>query len=252
MTLEKLLESLGLDSEENKDKASILKKEYNAFQKTIHKLEDDNTKLTETVNGSKAVAEKLGIVVNSFGLDLNAKDFDENIESAKEKLIKAAGQGSTPEEIKELKRSLTKANRSIEDNNKTINELTEQLNTEKTMRINGVKRNTLRKELAKNNVIKADMFVDTFFNKVKVDDDGKTCTITGDDGSELSVADFITDWAKDNPEFVSQAHKSGMGSGNGGNGNSSSSGDVSPFMANLIKNKQSSNNAGKSLAEMFG
>ena len=254
MTLEELMKNLGIDGEENKEKASILKKEYNATQKAIHKLEEDNTKLTETINNSKGVSDKLNIVVKAFGLDLNAKDFDENIEGAKDKLIKEAGGGSTPEEIKELKRSLTKANRSIDDGNKTIQELTSQLNEEKTMRINGVKRNTLRKELVKNNVIKSDMFVDTFFNKVKVDEDGKTCTITGDDGTELSVADYVADWSADNPEFVSQPQKGGMGSGNGSNGGSDEPGAVSPFMQNLIKNKQSNVGAGssQSLGDLFG
>lgn len=120
------------------------------------------------------------------------------------------------------------------------------------MRINGVKRSTLRKELTKNNIIKSDMFVDTFFSKVKVDEDGKTCTITGDDGTELSVADYIADWAADNPEFVSQTQKGGMGS-NGGSNGSSDPNAVSPFMQTLIKNKQSAGtNGGKSLSDLFG
>ena len=124
MNLEELVKSLGLEGDEHKEKVAILKKEYNATQKAIHKLEDENAKLNETVTADKAVADKLNIVVNAFGLDLKAKDFDENIESAKDKLIKEAGGGTTPEEIKELKRNLTKANRSIDESNKTIQELT--------------------------------------------------------------------------------------------------------------------------------
>ena len=252
MNLEELVKSLGLEGDEHKEKVAILKKEYNATQKALHKLEDENAKLNETVTADKAVADKLNIVVNAFGLDLKAKDFDENIESAKDKLIKEAGGGTTPEEIKELKRNLTKANRSIDESNKTIQELTTQLEAEKTMRINGVKRSTLRKELTKNNIIKSDMFVDTFFSKVKVDEDGKTCTITGDDGTELSVADYIADWAADNPEFVSQTQKGGMGS-NGGSNGSSDPNAISPFMQTLIKNKQSAGtNGGKSLSDLFG
>ena len=87
MNLEELVKSLGLEGDEHKEKVAILKKEYNATQKALHKLEDENAKLNETVTADKAVADKLNIVVNAFGLDLKAKDFDENIESAKDNTI---------------------------------------------------------------------------------------------------------------------------------------------------------------------
>lgn len=111
MNLEELVKALGLDNEESKEKVAILKKEYNAQQKEIKKLTDANTELTANVEAGKVVAERLNSVVTAFGLDIEAKDFDENIENAKESIIKAAGGGTTPEEIKELKLSKTKAER---------------------------------------------------------------------------------------------------------------------------------------------
>ena len=46
MTLEELTKALGLDTEDNKDKASILQKEYNAQQREVDnakkELEDQN------------------------------------------------------------------------------------------------------------------------------------------------------------------------------------------------------------------
>lgn len=252
MDLEELTKALGLDTEETKDKASILKKEYNASQKAIHELEDKEKTLTEAIEANKQTIERFDILVKSFGVDVNAKDFDEGIEAAKEALIKDAGGGTTPEEIKELKRNLTKANRLVDENKKTIEDLTTQLNGEKTMRLNNVKRATIRKALESVHAVKPDMFVDLFFNKTKVEDDGKTCTIMGDDGVELSVADHIADWAKDNEDLIMAQPKGGAGSAGGHGGNQSN--DVSPFMQNLINAKKSSasNIQGKSLSELFG
>ena len=252
MELEELTKALGLDTEETKDKAVILKKEYNAFQKSIHELEDKEKALNETIEANKQTLEQYNILVNAFGVDVNAKDFDEGIELAKEKIVKEAGGGATPEEIKELKRSLTKANRLVDENNKTIEDLTTQLNSEKTMRLDNVKRTTIRKSLDSVHALDPDMMTDIFFHKTKVEDDGKTCTIMGDDGVELSVADYIADWAKDHPSFIEVQPKGGAGSSGGSGGNSSN--DVSPFMQALLNTKKSSQNPNntKSLAEAFG
>ena len=143
MTYEELVKALGLDTDESKDKAVILKKEYNAYQKEIKDLTDNVTELTATIEADKVVAEKFNSVVNAFGLDINAKDFDENIENAKETIIKEAGGGSTPEEIKELKLSKTKAERENKKMVEQIAELTTQLEAEKTQRINNVKRDAI-------------------------------------------------------------------------------------------------------------
>lgn len=252
MNLEELTKALGLDTEEQKEKASILKKEYNASQKAIHTLEDEKKALNETLEANKQTLERFDILVNAFGVDVNAKDFDEGIEQAKEVLIKNAGGGTTPDEIKELKRNLTKANRLVEENSKTIEDLTTQLNGEKTMRLNGVKRSAIRKALEAEHALKPDMFVDLFFNKTKVEEDGKTCTIMGDDGVELSVSDYIADWAKDNKDLIAVQPKGGAGStggaGKGGNG------EVSPIVQALLANKKASQNVnqGKSLSDLFG
>jgi hypothetical protein len=252
MELEELTKALGLDTEETKDKAVILKKEYNAFQKSIHELEDKEKALNETIESNKQTLDRFNILVNAFGVDVNAKDFDEGIELAKEKIVKDAGGGTTPEEIKELKRNLTKANRQVEEHNKTIEDLTTQLNGEKTMRLNTVKRNTIRKSLESVHAVEPEMFVDMFFGKTKVEDDGKTCTIMGDDGVELSVADYIADWAKDHQNLIAAQPKGGAGSA-GGNGGTQSN-DVSPFMQALLNNKKASQTGGggKSLSELFG
>ena len=252
MELEELTKALGLDTEETKDKAVILKKEYKAFQKTIHEFEDKEKILNETLEANKQTLEKFNILVNAFGVDVNAKDFDEGIELAKEKIVKDAGGGATPDEIKELKRNLTKANRQVDEHNKTIEDLTAQLNTEKTMRLNNVKRATIRKSLENVHAVKPDMFVDLFFSKTKVEDDGKTCTIMGDDGVELSVSDYIADWAKDNEDLIAVQPKGGAGSAGGSGG--SQSNEVSPFMQAIINNKKNSQtgNRGKSLGELFG
>ena len=251
MDLEELTKALGLDTEEMKEKAAILKKEYNASQKAIHKLEDEKKTLNETLEANKQTVERFDILVKAFGVDVNAKDFDEGIEQAKESLIKEAGGSTTPEEIKELKRNLTKATRQVGENAKTIKDLTSQLNAEKTMRLSNVKRATIRKALESVHAVKPDMFVDLFFNKTKVEDDGKTCTIVGDDGVELSVADHIADWAKDNEDLIAAQPKGGAGSGGANGGNVSN--EVSPFMQNIIANKQKGvSTQGKSLVEMFG
>lgn len=94
MDFDELLKALGLDTDEAKDKATILKKEYNASKKEINELNESVKKLTEGVEASKETAEKLDIVVKAFGLDISAEDFDKNIQESKDKLIKEAGGGT--------------------------------------------------------------------------------------------------------------------------------------------------------------
>ena len=66
MELEELTKALGLDTEETKDKAVILKKEYNAFQKSIHELEDKEKALNETIESNKQTLDRFNILVNAF------------------------------------------------------------------------------------------------------------------------------------------------------------------------------------------
>ena len=112
--------------------------------------------------------------------------------------------------------------------------------------------NAIRKSLDSVHALDPDMMTDIFFHKTKVEDDGKTCTIMGDDGVELSVADHIADWAKDNEDLIMAQPKGGAGSA-GGNGGTQSN-DVSPFMQALLNNKKASQTGGggKSLSELFG
>lgn len=255
MTYEELIKSLGLDTEENKEKAAILKKEFNAQQKEIKKLTDANTELTANVEAGKAVAERLNSVVTAFGLDIEAKDFDENIENAKEAIIKAAGGGTTPEEIKELKLSKTKAERENKKFAEQIAELTEQLTAEKTQRLNNVKRDAIHKAVVKNNLVDPETSIELFVNLAQVDEDGKTVTMTMGDGTVLPIMDGIADWAKEHPAFVSKKVSGGAGSGSGSNAfDGGKGGEVSPFMQNLVADSFGSSNNGQSqsLESMFG
>ena len=251
MDFDELLKALGLDTEDAKDKATILKKEYNASKKEINELNEIVKKLTEGVEASKETAEKLDIVVKAFGLDIGAEDFDKNIQESKDKLIKEAGGGTDPDEVKQIKLDLNRTKRELDKSSKTIEELTVQLEGEKTQRLNNVKRTAIQKAVIKNNFIDPEVSIDLFINKATVDEDGVTVTMKGADGTDLPVADAIADWAKDHEGFIKKEVKGGMGSN--GNNNGGGQNEVSPFMQNLIK--QQSNNASgqsKSLADVFG
>jgi hypothetical protein len=253
MTLEELLKSLGLDTEEGKDKASILKKEFNSKTKEVNELTKKLTKLEETGEATKGKEEKLGIIAKAFNLDIDAEDLDAMIEEVKESLVKEAGGGTTPEEIKNLKRDLTKISRERDKVNETLAGVTEQLNNEKTQRINQTKSASIRKALEANKIIKPDQMVDLFFNKVIVDEDGTTLTIKGQDGSELTINDAVADFAKENPEFVVAGAKGGVGSGfNTGNAKQAP-GEVDGFMKQVLQNRTPAGAEGsKSLFEQFG
>lgn len=254
MTLEELTKALGLDTEDNKEKAGILKKEFNSKVKEVNTLNQQIETYKNGEESAKKNATNLEIVTKAFGLDFNAKDVDKMIEERKDAIVKEAGGGNTPEEFKEQKRTLTKTQRALDEANGTIATLTEQLNAEKTQRITTTKRNAIHKALVDNNAIKPDMFVDMFVDKVNVDDDGKTMTIKDDVGNDLSISDFITDWAKDNPELIKKDVNSGKGSGANGNGGNSADGGVSTFMQDLInRNKTTdSQHEGQSFSELFG
>lgn len=202
MTLEELIKELGLEGEENKEKVELLTKEFNSNSKTLNaankklkNLEDEQAKLKE-------VAERFDIVSKAFDLDLESEDFDKMLDDVKDKIVKEAGGGTTPEEIKILRRDYTKAQRDLEKANVSVKELTEQLGAEKTQRINSIKRDAIQKALVANKVIKPEQIIDLFFNRVEADNDGTTLTMKDSAGNEISVVDGIMDWAKENPEFV--------------------------------------------------
>lgn len=256
MTFEELIKALGLDAEkdEDKDKVAILKKEYNAKEKSINTLTEENTKLKEDATANKEIADKFNIVVKAFEIDTNAEDFDKHLDDIKDNFIKQGGEGApTPEEVKILKRDLTKAQRELEKSNTTITELSTQLEAEKTQRINSIKRDAIQKALVSNNVVKPDQFISNFFDKVIVDEDGKTLTMKDAAGNEISVADGVADWAKENPEFVKIDTNGGFGSSGGRNGGNNNDDGVSEFMKSMIESQSGNDNSSNGgLVEAFG
>ena len=246
MNFDELVKALGLDVEKDEDKEKVakLKKEYNAKEKAINELTEENNKLKEDAIASKEIADKFNIVVKAFEIDTNAEDFDKHLDDIKDNFIKQGGEGApTPEEVKILKRDLTKAQRELEKANSSVTELTTQLEAEKTQRINSIKRDAIQKALIANNVVKPDQFISNFFDKVTVDDDGKTLTMKDSAGNEISVSDGVADWAKENPEFVKIDTNGGFGS-NGGKGGSNNDDGVSEFMKSMIESQSGGNSGG--------
>lgn len=254
MTLEELTKALGLDTDENKDKAGILKKEFNAKLKDINEKTKEIESFKEAEKVAKQNADRLEIVTKAYNLDFNAKDVDAMIEESKDKLIKAAGvNDKNSEEFKATKNELTKARREITRIKEENSQLSEQLTAEKNQRINTTKRNMIHKALVNNNAIKPDMFVDMFVDKVNVDEDGKSMTMKDDVGNDISIDDAISDWAKENPELIKQNVKGGSSTGSSGNGSDGSGENISAFMKDIIGNNNNQNNGnGQSLTELFG
>lgn len=253
MTLEELAKALGIDGEESKDKFSILKKEFNSMSKTQKDSAKKIEGLEEQLNEAKSIVEKFETVSKAYNFNMEAEDFDAMLEDVKENMIKEAGGGATPEELKTLRRDLTKSQRDLASSTKQVAELTEQLNNERTHRINGVKREAIQKALTANNIIKADQFVDMFIGKVNVDKDETTVTMKDSAGNELSVVDAIADWAKENPEFVKKDVLGGMGSGAGNHAGEGNSDGVSALVKSVIDGqKEGSSGSQKSLGDLFG
>ena len=257
MTIEELVKALGLEGDEHKDKVATHTKEFkakeseaNGLNKKIKELEETNTKLKEDANNSKAIVDKFNIVTKAFELDNEAEDFDKMLDDVKDKLSKSTG-GASEEELKQLRRDLTKAHRELEKSNTSFKELSEKYEAEKNERINNFKRSVIKKELEAVNALDPDMFVDLFMNKVSVDEDGKTLSMKDAAGNDISVKDGVADWAKANTKLVKADVKGGAGSG--GNGNGGNDG-VSDFVKIMIANNHNGGNpAGdKSLADMFG
>lgn len=254
MDIKELVTALGLDGEENKDKVEVLTKEFTAKTREVNSLtkklktaEEEQTKLSE-------ISKKFDIVAKAYSLDLEAEDFDKMLDDVKDKMVKEAGGGTTPEEVKIIKRDLTKAQRELEAANKSVTELTAQLESEKTQRINAVKRDKIQKALVANKVIKPEQMIDLFFGKVEVDKDGSTLTMKDSAGNEISLDDGIADWAKENPEFVKTETKGGLGSNGSSSFGNTNGEEMSDFMKSIIADKQSSYGGDKNqtLASLFG
>ena len=260
MTLEELIKSLGLDTDENKDKASILKKEFNAKTKEVKDITKELEKSSTQLETFKDVEDKLKIVKEAFNLDLEAEDFDTAVDEAKESLSTATKVDPVDKnELKELKREKTKLTRERDNLDKQYKEVMEQLSTEKTSRINQKKSAEIRKALDTNKVLKPDQMIDLFNSKVIADDNGEVFTIKSADGSELTISDYIADWVKDNPEFVKSDLKGGTGSGPLSNFNvnkdASKTGkdNVDPIMQAVLNNANANAGVGAdSMVKLFG
>lgn len=258
MTLDELIEVLGFNADVDKDKISVLKKEFNAKTKEVNTANKKIDALNERVESAKDITDKFDIVKKFFSLDTEAEDFDAMLDEVKDNLIKDAGGGATPEEIKNLKRELTKANREKDKVTKALDELNTKLAQEKQIRIKNNVNSEIRKALDTYNVIKPEQMIDLFANRVNVDDDGETFTIKADDGSELSINDYIADWSKDNPEFVMSGTKGGAGTagssfdfGFGDKNDRKSVSDMDKLMSSIIGNTDKDANT-KSLSDIFG
>lgn len=214
MTLEELIKSLGLDTDENKDKAGILKKEFNAKAKEANDASKKSEKFEKQLEALSKVEEQLKIVKDAFKLDLDAEDFDAMVDEVKESLSTATKIDPVDQnELKDLRREKTRLTRERDNLDKQYKQAVEQLGVEKTNRINQRKAAEIRKALDTNKILKPEQMVDLFSSRVITDDEGEVFTIKGSDGSEFSINDYIADWAKDNPEFVIAETKGGAGSG---------------------------------------
>jgi len=242
MTLEELIKALGL--EEDKEKASILKKEYNAKEKELSKANEKVEKLEKAESENKESLEKLEIIKKAFKIDTDSEDLDKHLDDIKDSFAKEV---KGTEDYKEVTRELTKANRELEKTKKELAVANESLATEKAERVKGVKNTGILKELQAQNVIKAEQWIGKFFNEVTLDEDGKLY-MKGEDGKEVTLQDGISEWAKANPEFIKVETKGGMGSGLGGNTNNKDG--ISDFMKSLIG--ENKNTEQKPLGEMFG
>lgn len=212
MTLEELIKSLGLDADESKDKAQILKKEWNSLKKEANDFSKKLEKSNEQLELLKDAEGKLKVVQEAFKLDFNAEDIDAMIDEVKESFTKTKDNPVDKEELKELKREKQKLIRERDALDKQYKEAEAKLTEEKTNRINGKKVAEIRKALDANKIIKPEQMVELFRSKVISDEDGDIFTIAGEDGVELTISEYIADWAKDNSEFVLADVKGGVGS----------------------------------------
>ena len=86
MDIKELLKALGLEGEDNKEKADVLTKEFtaktreiNSLNKKVKTFEEEQVKLKEN-------SDKFDIVVKAYGLDLETEDFDKMLDDVKDKV----------------------------------------------------------------------------------------------------------------------------------------------------------------------
>ena len=233
MTFEELVKELGLE----KDKADVLKKEFNSKEKEVTDLNKKVEKLEKSGEG---------IITKAFKIDVDSEDLDKHLDEIKDSFTKEV---KGTEDYKELSRELTKTNRELEKAKKELQTANESLATEKAERIKGVKNSEIMKELQAQNVIKAEQWLGKFFNEVTLDEDGNLY-MKGADGKEISMKDGIADWAKANPEFVKAKTRGGSGSGSGGS--SGNKDELNDFMKSVIEEGNNNSGEQKSLGELFG
>ena len=242
MTFEELVKELGLE----KDKADVLKKEFNSKEKEITDLNKKVEKLEKSGEGDKEKLEKLDIITKAFKIDVDSEDLDKHLDEIKDSFTKEV---KGTEDYKDLSRELTKTNRELEKAKKELATANESLATEKAERIKGVKNNEIMKELQAQNVIKAEQWLGKFFNEVTLDEDGNLY-MKGEDGKEIGMKDGIAEWAKANPEFVKAQTRGGSGSGSGGS--SGNKDELNDFMKSVIEEGNNNSGEQKSLGELFG
>lgn len=218
MDIEALIKLFGLDETQAAKFREEYKKQEDS-EKTKNKQAQDKLKVekdkaVQSTKDLKEFKEKVEVITDAFGIDLDAEDIDVAVAEAKEAISKSGG-GVTPQEIKDMQRDLTKSLRENKKLKEKYDETSKTLITEKNKRQDQLKRSEIKKSLVKEGVIKADQMVDLFIHKAKFDEDGEKLFITDKDGTELSVEEFISDWAKESPELVNAKLKGGAGSGAG-------------------------------------
>lgn len=218
MDIEAIIKLLGLEGDEAEKLRVKLTAEQTKFDKKVEQLNGSITKLKEDIktkgSDNDTATERLTSVLELLDVDADSEDFDTAVQDAIESIRTEAGK-ATPEDIKKLQRELTKAERANAKLKKEHEEVTKTLEDEKGRRQNEVKRREIVKVMKENNIINPEELADLFILKAKVNDDD-SLTILDSDGTELAIADAISDWAESHTEFVDSNQAGGAGGGTGG------------------------------------
>lgn len=254
MDIEALIKLLGLDETQ----AAKFRETYKKYDDTVQtkiKQSQDNLKIEKgkvvaSTKELKEFKEKVEVITDAFNIDLDAEDIDKAVADAKEEIGKTGG-SVTPEEVKEMQRELTKTLRDNKKLKEKFEETSKTLIAEKGKRQDQLKRSEIKKALIKEGVIKSDQMVDLFIHKAKFDDNGEKLFITDKDGTELTVSDFIADWAKESPELVDAKLKGGAGSGAGSEKAPKEKTMEDKLLADIVASKKASKGNTDALKNFF-
>lgn len=253
MTLEELIAALGLDE----TNAAVLKKFVEDKDATATKKYGTLDKKLKDALKSKENTDRLNEIIQSFK-DLFEVEFEDDaeidaietvIEEAKKKLETPPKDGDdSAAELTKLKRDFAKLERELKREQTKAETLDQSLTEERTKRHTSMKMQALQSELLKSNIKKPELLQKLFLNDIKVNDDDSLSFINGDE--ELTIAEAIQAWAKDNPEFVDCNQKPGAGGQGGGAGGQ---GKINPIVEGLIKNNTNNDkDSGEILNKYFG